>query len=247
MVDKFAPNKVYALTDSKLYRSTDYGVNWTRVLAANDGQTFFEIKQHPNNSGTFYVTGNNSFYYSNTDGTSWENRSNTIEPNGTWRFAVDCSEDNILYGFLHKYEGKKTLARKIYKCTNQVLFKWNTYPVQNITCSNTIGHTIKALRNGVIYIGVQDNHSKFTYNGSGFIKDILKNLHVDVRAFCFPNNDTTAIFIGTDGGISKNLLGSGTSFNHINGDLALNECYDVAIHESNREYLLTGAHDNGTM
>jgi hypothetical protein len=71
-------------------------------------------------------------------------------------------------------------------------------------------------------------------------------VHPDVRDICFPiSSDLNVVYLATDGGIERNLEDNKYTWDVLNGDLVLAECYSVAISEQDPEYFLTGAQDNG--
>lgn len=147
-----------------------------------------------------------------------------------------------MFGYYRNYSaGKKEIL-----VSNAQSISWSRNDVTSPSTHVNIDIVLKAFSNGDIFVGAVSSY-KFHYDGSSITSSsYLNNLHADTRAFAFPNNNASIVYAGTDGGISKNTASYGNSFIEINGNLALNECYDVAIYENDPDMYLIGTHDNNT-
>jgi photosystem II stability/assembly factor-like uncharacterized protein len=99
------PSVVFAATRSGLYRSTDYGINWTLLL----GGTYYDIEFDPSNSANVYVSGNGVFYKSADYGASFPNSQRTFIPGATRiEIGVSPNNSNYVYLFCGPYAGAVT-------------------------------------------------------------------------------------------------------------------------------------------
>ena len=87
---------------------------------------------------------------------------------------------------------------------------------------------------------------KSTNGGSNFTTLSSSLIHDDVLDIKFPDsNDNNLVFVANDGGIYMDNDG-GISWSRINGNLAINEFYDVGILPGNSNLMVGGTHDCGS-
>jgi photosystem II stability/assembly factor-like uncharacterized protein len=86
-----------------------------------------------------------------------------------------------------------------------------------------------------------DGGSTFTTNGTS-----AAGLHVDTHAFVISRSDPSVVYVGNDGGIFRSNDGgmSWTSLN--NTDFHATQFQSLALHPTDRQFLIGGTQDNGT-
>lgn len=99
------PNVLFAATRNGLYRSTDFGNNWTIML----GGQYYDIEFDPSNSANVYVSGNGVFYKSSDYGASFPSSQRTFI-SGATRIEIGVSPNNpdYVYLFCGPYAGAIT-------------------------------------------------------------------------------------------------------------------------------------------
>lgn len=86
-----------------------------------------------------------------------------------------------------------------------------------------------------------DGGSTFTTNAQS-----ASGLHVDTHAIAIADSDPTVVYIGTDGGIWRSN-DSGITWNSLNNiDFHATQFQSLALHPTDRQFLIGGTQDNGT-
>ncbi|MDQ2747291.1 MAG: hypothetical protein M3T96_08535, partial [Acidobacteriota bacterium] len=84
-----------------------------------------------------------------------------------------------------------------------------------------------------------------TNGGTSFVNSSA-GLHVDTQAFAIAPSDTNTIYFGSDGGIWKSV-NSGVNWTSLNNTtFSATQFTSLALHPSDRNYLIGGTQDNGT-
>lgn len=244
-------NVIFALSTNNLYKTTNGGTNWAIVSGLPTAAGVYrELEIDPNNTNIMYIGGDNAFYKSSDGGANWVNlknipNSNFSSANFKLTFAIRNNEIYVLYkdmtqagniADIIKFSSSVTPTNFITPLQNDIDLGWLPNALQ-----------ISVSPNGRIYAGM---YQFYVFDGTS---KILINIHEDPRDMVFPNgiNDDVA-YIAHDGGISKRNTPATSSnlgsYTQTNGNIAASECYGVATSNYNNasDFLLMGAHDNGT-
>ena len=162
----------------------------------------------------------------------WVDRSITVGNSSTkWRFNIDCNVGHKLFGYYTNFANQGTHQIMV---SNARIISWTKQTLNSLnapTIHSGVDCVVRALPDNYIFVGALSS-MRYEYNGTSFVNAVdLLNLHDDTREFCFPDNTKNTVFVGHDGGISKNLPNNKTYFSQINGNLALNSCYGLDIYE----------------
>lgn len=95
-IDANQSNIIFAGSNEGLYKSTDYGVNWTKVI--NSGK-IMEVKINPENSNTVFAVSKNYFYRSHDGGETFEIITNGLQTS-IGRIAMDITPADTSYIYL---------------------------------------------------------------------------------------------------------------------------------------------------
>lgn len=231
-------NIMYILSTTTVYKSTDGGNTWDDTNVGANDVRFRSIVINPANTNEIYISGNNAIYKTTNAGDTWLKITSLGHPeysnvNVAWHPVENC-----IYALYNVG-------------TNGILKKSVTSGV-SWSYGNTIEYVmdyVNALTispNGNIYAGgiriykSLNNGLSFSYN--------LNDMHNDIRDILFPNgmNDNLA-YIATDGGVVRNTTGGNNDWVSCNGDLCVNQFYDIAISEQDPDLILGGSHDCGTL
>lgn len=248
-----------------VYRTTDGGNSWQKVLFLTDSTAAIDIVQHPTNPDILYAAmwervrglnyrrsyGASSGIWMTTDGgDNWSELSVGL-PSGNEKgrigLAVSPSNPSILYAF---YDNQSEVA--VYKTINggQSWSRTNDGALQGM--NSTFGWYFGQIRvdpniPDIVYVMGVDMF--YTANGGNswtqlagyFNSDVI---HVDHHAM-YIHPETGRIYEGNDGGlyVSDDL---GFNWSKIN-NLPLTQFYDIEIDYLNPDRLYGGTQDNNTV
>ncbi|MFZ4591779.1 MAG: VPS10 domain-containing protein [Ignavibacteria bacterium] len=254
-----------------IWRSSNAGLNWTRVVNITGA---FDLAFHPVNPNLVYAaTGNKQplgGFLVSTDGGNTFNQSNAGLPPftsmGRLQFDISQSNPSVLYCLVHDISpvsgGMNTCA---YKSTNGGAFWFQISTGVNIagtydgTTATDQGDydlciTVNPANPDNVFIG--NVELSRTVNGSSisFLRkpDGPTNgttaldcyTHLDIHNIKFAPSNPSVIYIGCDGGIYKST-NSGVSFSHFNNGINSIQLYTVASHPTNPDIIYGGSQDNG--
>jgi len=258
-----ACGNLFTTSDERgVYRSTDGGQSWERVLYINDSTAAIDIVQHPTNPQILYASmwerirgltyrqsfGQASGIWKSTDGgTTWNEMTNGV-PTGTnvgrIGIAIAKSSPDILYAFydLDNYDVA------VYKSVNAGQSWTRTNDGAMFGMNSNFGWYFGQVRvdpadpDKVFVMGV----SLFrTDDGGANWSDISSwDLHVDHHAMFF-DEANNRIIEGNDGGLYLSY-DAGNSWSKIN-NLPLTQFYAIDIDYQNPERIYGGTQDNNTI
>lgn len=274
IVDHANSNRVFAAVCGNLftpdanrgiYRTTNGGTSWQRVLFVNDSTSAIDIVQHPDNPNILYASmwermrglnyrrsfGPGSGIWKSTDGgDSWTELTVGLPLGydiGRIGLAISPSSPDILYAF---YDNLNEVA--VYKTQNsgQSWTRTNDAPLQGI--NSNFGWYFGQIRvspdnpDMVYVLGVDlqfttDGGNSWTQLAGYFNNDMI---HVDHHAM-YINPSTGRVLEGNDGGLyfSDDY---GYFWNKIN-NLPLTQFYDIEVDNLNPAKIYGGTQDNNSI
>ena len=260
----FSPNEMRGI-----YRSTNGGNDWERVLFVSDSTAGVDIVQHPTNPDILYAAmwermrgltyrrshGVTSGIYKSTDGgTNWTLLTNGLpagDQKGRIGLAIAQNNPEIVYASIDRLEWGSSYAT-VFKTTNGGQNWTQTNDSQLSDMYSTFGWYFGQIRvdpqndNRIYVLGVDlyrsDNGgSSYTQIGGYFNID---EIYVDNHAtWIHPTNGM--ILHGNDGGLYKSN-DFGNNWNKIN-NLPLTQFYAIAVDYLNPQRIYGGTQDNNTV
>lgn len=94
--DPISPNTLYA-GFSQLFRSTNYGSNWTQVGTTGGGGTIVEFAVAPSNNQVIYVLYNGAIRKTTNGGTTWTNATNGVTGGSLTFITIDPTDPNTAW------------------------------------------------------------------------------------------------------------------------------------------------------
>ena len=249
--------------DRGIYKTTDGGQNWERVLFVSDSTGAIDVAIHPTNPDTIYAAmwervrrpnrrsygGPTSGLYRSYDGgTTWQEMYNGLPTSGSQkgRIGIDISvsDPNILYVV---YADQVGYFNGIYKTTDGGDSWFQTNDDNLSSAYASFGWWFGRIKvdpinpNNVFLIGFDIYRSQSGGNGWS---NQSSGVHVDQHALYVHPLNNDFVVLGNDGGlyISENG-GDSWGFNYT---LPITQFYTSEIDYQFPERLYGGTQDNGT-
>ena len=247
---------VLASSSFGLYRSTNAGNTWTRVLAGNVSG----LVADPANSRTYYAAvGNygttasqNGIFKSIDNGVTWTPLTIAFGTTvGRIELAIAKSDANVLYATVEdRTPGSNT--------STQLLGIWRSLDAGATWVKTTAtGASCSSQCWYDMYVGVDPtNPGRVYFGGLSFYRsedsattftNVGATIHVDHHTMVFDPSDPNTIYVGSDGGVYRSA-NRGTSWTPVNTNLAITQFYNgVSLHPTDTNAVLGGTQDNGTV
>lgn len=258
-----AMGNLYGKTpDRGIYRTTDGGSTWKKVLFVSDSTGAIDIVINPKNPDTLYAAvwervrtlnretyggASCNVYRSFDGGTTWTVLTNGLPTasanSGRIGLAISESSPDVVYAI---YADKVGYFKGIYKTTNSgnSWVKVNDGALSNMFASYGwwFGRIHVDPTNPDVVYAIGFDLYKSTNGGSSWT-NIGSAVHVDHHAVYVHPKNPNFVVLGNDGGVylSKNAASSWT---HVN-NLPITQFYTCEMDAKNPKRLYGGAQDNG--
>ncbi|MDC7993581.1 WD40/YVTN/BNR-like repeat-containing protein [Altibacter sp. HG106] len=243
--------------DRGVYKSTDGGATWKKVLYIGPSTGAGDVIMDPKNPNVLYASmwqfrrtgwgfnsgGENSGLYKSTDGGATWNKIHNGFPKGKLgriAVAVAPSDGNILYAVLETEDKSKNGLWK----SSDAGQSWEHL-------NNDFGLTVRPFYFSRITVDPRDPDvvvkggltGSISRDGGKTFKP-LGNMHSDIHDIVFHINDSDIIYSGTDGGVYRSWNG-GTTFEIVE-DLPLSQFYQISVDDAEPYNVYGGLQDNGS-
>ncbi|MBD3166177.1 T9SS type A sorting domain-containing protein [bacterium] len=261
-----AAGKLFGTNSERgVYRTTDGGDSWERVLFVNDSTGCIDVAVDPDRPDTVYAAmwervrrpwerragGEASGIYRSTDGgDSWEELTDGLPDGddiGRIGLAVAPSDPDRVYAFYCDHPG---YFIDVYRSDDNGE-SWSAMNVPswigNNICSS-FGWYFGQIRvapdneNEVYILGV--NMAK-SFNGGSTWNYVFDDAHVDHHDLWINPNNPDDVISGHDGGVNRSTNGGSSSDRFTS--LPVTQYYAISIDPHNPDHLYGGTQDNGTM
>lgn len=227
------------LSGAGVFRSTDRGLTWARVLSTNAEDIVFA----PGTS-TVYASLINSGVFKSTDGgATWTNITGSMNAAGSrMRLAMAPSDSNTLYVLV---------GQRLYRSSNGGT-SWTQVNAASCDgqCSYNLALTVHPADPSTILIGAIRHH-RSTTGGSALTAltaqwSTPQRVHQDTHVVRYSATNPNRFWVGTDGGLWRTDNG-GASYVNLNTNLVLTQFYDIAVHPNDADVVFGGSQDNSSM
>lgn len=243
--------------DRGLYRTTDGGKSWTKVLEISENTGVNEVHIDPTNPDIMYASsyqrrrhtwvlidgGPESTVYKSTDGgETWRKIARGLPSGDKGRIGLDISPVNpeVLYAIVEAAEGKSGF----YRSTNRGE-SWRRMS-DAISSSPQYYNEIVACPHNVHRVYLLDTYMRVSEDGGASFTPLGEsNKHVDNHAIVIDPADEEHLLIGCDGGVYETWdRGRNYDFKQ---NLPLTQFYKVAVsNDKPFYYIYGGTQDNAT-
>ena len=251
--------------DRGVYRTTDGGQTWQRVLFVNEITGAIDIVQrndnpdvlfaamweHNRSPGDRVVGGLGSGVFKSSDGgDSWERIENGLPPQseivGRIGLAISPTNPDVMVyvyalatgplgGVYRTVDGGDNWAQVNDAGISDIHSSFGWW-FGNVRIDPTDEETFWVL--GLYKVRTTDGGNGFQVSSDG--------MHVDHHAMAFGSGNNPKIYAGNDGGVYSSTDG-GLNFVKTSGDLPITAAYRVAIANWNDDALWLGTQDNGSL
>ncbi|MFK8031054.1 MAG: glycosyl hydrolase [Gammaproteobacteria bacterium] len=224
-----------------LYKTTDGGENWKRVLKANQWTGAGEVHMHPENPDVLYATtwqrlrsvaalmngGPDTGIHKSVDGgETWTELTNGLPTGdmGKIGMAISPMKPEVVYATIEQADRKGGVYRSDNggasweKMSDFVSSGTGPHYYQELFASP---HTFDKLYHMDVFLHISDD------GGKNFVRTKYNDKHVDHHALAFLADDPDYLVVGTDGGLYE-TFDSGNKW-RFTANLPLTQFYKVAI------------------
>jgi photosystem II stability/assembly factor-like uncharacterized protein len=246
--------------DRGLYRTTNGGQQWEKILFINDSTGMIDLAIHPENPDILYACAwqrvrkagsriyggiSSGIYKSTNGGDTWQKLTSGLpESAGRIGIAISPSSPNMLYAMVE--QEISGYLKGVYTSENDGI-NWSRLTTTEIHDPPYMYWF------GKIYVHPTDPQTVYltsldmfkSTNGGNNWAETFSFVHADQHAIAFHPEDPETVLIGNDGGVYLSHDG-GDSWIHLN-TLPITQFYTCEIDYSFPERLYGGAQDNGTV
>lgn len=248
-----------------IWKSTNAGINWSRVLFS---EGVFDLAFHPSSSNILYASvganQNSGGFLISTDGgvTFTQSNNGLPAPTQIGRIQFDVSNSNPSYLYAAVYNiapAPGGICSFVYRSTNAGSSWFQISQGVNLSEAGDQGFydfciAVSPVNTDRIFVGNVElvrsvNGSTFSYvrdssayGGGSLAFDSYT--HVDHQIIKFAPSNPSVVYIGCDGGVYKST-NSGQSFFSVNNGINSVMLYRAASYPNNPDRIFAGAQDNG--
>jgi PKD repeat protein len=228
---------LYAATTSGLYRTTDAGVSWFKVLSGDIDDLEFK----PGNPNVVYAIAPRKFYKS-TDGGDTFVETTGVPTSGRAQIAV--TDDNPYY--VYYFSSNNGIYRS--EDSGDSFTKMSSQPNQGSQAWYDLAFCVSDMDANEVHLG-EINTWRSTTGGTSWTKTTnwtwnnpIGYTHCDIHEMVFYNG---TLYVGSDGLISKSTDG-GNNWINLSEGLTIRQFYKIGTSKNDPYKILGGSQDNGT-
>jgi len=245
-----------------VFKSTDNGATWNRILFVSDSTGIIDMAIHPTNGNILYAVawerirrpqyrvygGETSGIYKTVDGgNTWNELTNGLPGSpadkGRISIAISPSNPNVLYA---RYADAIGNIEGVYRTSNG----GNNWVQVNSSQLTNVGYHWWF---SGIYVDPSDENTIYnadfivekSVDGGNNWVPAFTNVHVDQHAIAFNTQNSNEVLLGNDGGVYKSTNNGANATKFSN--LPITQFYKCYVDPQNQNKIYGGAQDNSTM
>lgn len=253
-------NMLFASASNGIYKSTNAGINWTKVSSASNVK---DLELKPGDPSTIYAVSANNFYRSTNTGSTFSVVSSGLPMSTTvGRIAIAVTAADPSYVYLLYTDNIESGFKGLYRSTNS----GTSFALQS-DAPNLLGYATDGQDSGgngwyTLSIGASPtSQNEIVVGGVNIWKSFdggvtwsiiaqwygdngLPYVHADIHDLIYRPDGNTC-YAATDGGIFSTSDGGSSWIDHSNG-LQIGQMYRLGGAATNTNLVLQGWQDNGT-
>jgi uncharacterized protein (TIGR03437 family) len=248
-----------------IYRSTDGGATWTRVLPGAVGTS---VVFDPSNGNVAYAALSNIDNTSNLSaaavwksadgGATWTRRSTGLPTGrqfGRTKLALAASSSSLLYASVTNTDGGYLLG--LYRTTDgaSTWSKVSNPPDYCLAgCSDHLAISIHPRNANIMYAGgvvtyrTNNGGGRWTLVNDWQVNGMSSYTHPDLHALAFTASGSR-LYMGNDGGAwsTSDYTNASAVWTDLNGAISLGQFYSVGVHPTDAAVAFAGTQDNSVL
>jgi PKD repeat protein len=226
------------LTGAGVFRSTDRGLTWARVLSNNVEDIIFV----PGTSTVYAGLIGTGVSRSTDGGATWSSVSTGLNASGSrMRLSMAPSNSNTLYALVGSRLYRTTDGGTSWTQTNGAACEGQ--------CTYNLTLAVHPTDPATILLGTIRHH-RSTNGGTALTAmtstwGTSQKVHQDTHVVRYSQSNPNRFWVGTDGGLWRTDNG-GVSYVNMNANLNITQFYDIAVHPTDVNIVFGGAQDNGS-
>lgn len=239
-------------TGGGLYRSSDGGATWSKVLNGQANDILFD----PGSPSTVYAAmgvgttdANAGVFKSTNGGSTWTLLSSGIVSGtaaGRIRLALAPTNSQVLYALANRNGTTTGLYRTLNGGSSWTLRNSNACEGQ---CTYNLTLSVSPTSSDTLVVGsiriFRSTNGGTTLSALTSTWGSAQRVHQDTHVVRFSTSNGSRFWIGSDGGLWR-TDNSGSTYTNLNANLNITQLYDVAVHPTDSNRVLGGAQDNSS-
>jgi photosystem II stability/assembly factor-like uncharacterized protein len=242
-----------------IYRSTNAGASWEKILYANDTTGACDVivdQSNPNRviaalwsryrplTHSTLNSASSGLWLSADGGNTWSQITNGFPANdvniGRTSLAYARSQPSIYFALLSNGTGVRGIYRSSDNGTSWTSVSASFGGEGQVWYNNVIA--VHPTNPNLVYAGMTDAYR--TTNGGALWSVTATSVHVDFHAIAFANANPNRIVVGSDGGVFTSSNGGTSWIKCLN--LPITQFYAGTVDHTNPQRYFGGTQDNGT-
>jgi photosystem II stability/assembly factor-like uncharacterized protein len=234
-----------------LYRSSDFGESWTRIVPASAGENGMnctDVIFSPDGSKAYilgpFITGSPNWWENGTGYRISSDGGNTFTPVSTnlpagGYLAVHPSNPDLMYALMATDCSSSSLYRSVDAGNS---WAWINSSFSSNQCGYNLTLELDPANHNILYVGTVITY-KSTDRGNNF-SAFAVNTHFDIHDIAFNPKNPEEFILANDGGVYKIFSSTAQQVN-LNQTISTLECYSISSNSLDPSHILTGTQDNG--
>jgi len=260
IIDPNNSNIIWAAASNGVYKSSDAGITWTKVITSSNLR---DLELKPGNSNIVYASSNTNFYKSTDAGNTFTVISTGLPLSSSCsRISIAVTPDNPELVYLVAANESDNGFKGLYKSTNSGtsfslkssepnLLGWDYDGFDTGGQSwYTLSIAVSPVNENEVSVGGVniwtsfDGGSNWQITAHWYGDNGSPYVHADIHDLTY-KPATGILYTGSDGGIFKSNAGI-TSWTDLSNGLQIGQMYKLGCAASNASIVLQGWQDNGT-
>ncbi|HEX8000642.1 MAG TPA: hypothetical protein VF528_19840 [Pyrinomonadaceae bacterium] len=249
-----APARLFGATSNGLYRSTDAGMNWSKMTGGLPNAPATDVAIDPLTPTTVYAAFWEQGIYRCTNASAaaptWTKLTGGLPASGLTRIGLGLSPSSPQTIYALIADSSYTI-NGFYRTTDGGN-SWTAIPLPggNIGAQGfyNLHVAVDPTTPDIVYLsGVAVwKATRNSASGAWTINNVGATIHPDNHAFAFHPANHLIVYAGNDGGIYRSTNGGVTWDDTINEGLCIMQCEFIDQHPTSDAVVFSGTQDNGT-